>query len=60
MADSTAAEAASIRIATEQATTGRPHRVVTDCRTVLALLHVAARDDVQRGPRLIPLHLAVP
>ena len=60
MADSTAAEAASIRIATEQATTGRPLRLVTDCLRVLALLHVAARDDVQRGPHLIPLHLAVP
>jgi hypothetical protein len=46
MADSTAAEAASIRIATEQATPGRPLRIVTDCPTVLALLHVAARDDV--------------
>ncbi|MBT1582770.1 hypothetical protein [Curtobacterium flaccumfaciens] len=56
MADSTA----SIRIATEQATPGRPLRLVTDCLTVLALLHVAARDDVQRGPRLVPLHLAVP
>lgn len=47
-------------ITTEQPTTGRPLRLVTDCLTVLALLHVAARDDVQRGPRLIPLHLPVP
>ena len=28
-------------ITTEQPTTGRPLRLVTDCLTVLALLHVA-------------------